>query len=129
MAPSFDCGVLSLLCAEENDSIYYDDDADLGVVEEFEATWHHRNSNQKQSFKGEEEEESMSGIPLQSGECLSLMLKNEFDHLPAGDYLKRLRNGDLDLGARQEAVDWMGKVDSFIFLMGFSLFLDNVSLS
>ncbi|KAF5938502.1 hypothetical protein HYC85_022761 [Camellia sinensis] len=39
------------------------------------------------------------------------MVKKEFKHLPNSGYLNRLRNGDLDLGARKEAVDWIGNVD------------------
>ncbi|GFS44001.1 cyclin d4;2 [Actinidia rufa] len=30
--------------------------------------------------------------------------------MPSSDYLKRLRKGDLDLEARREAIDWIGKV-------------------
>ncbi|KAJ6730293.1 CYCLINS [Salix viminalis] len=47
---------------------------------------------------------------MQSDECLVLMVEKECQHLPSGDYLKRLRNGDLDMGARKEAVDWIAKV-------------------
>ncbi|KAI7995627.1 hypothetical protein LOK49_LG11G02885 [Camellia lanceoleosa] len=46
---------------------------------------------------------------FKSDECLALMVKKEFEHLPNSGYLNRLRNGDLDLGARKEAVDWIGK--------------------
>ncbi|KAK9270203.1 hypothetical protein L1049_025779 [Liquidambar formosana] len=107
MAPSFDCAVSSLLCAEDNNSIFVD--GDYGAVEEFEATWHHgnhRTRNQDHSFDGGE---FMFGLPLQSDECLALMVERESQHLPGGDYLKRLRSGDLDLGARREVVDWIGK--------------------
>uniref|UniRef100_A0A5B6Z811 Uncharacterized protein n=1 Tax=Davidia involucrata TaxID=16924 RepID=A0A5B6Z811_DAVIN len=110
MAPSFDCAEASLLCAEDNSSIFYDD-VDYGAVEEdFEPTWHHRNhrtNNQDQNFGGEE---SLTGLPMQSDECLTLMFKRECEHLPGSDYLNRLRIGDLDLGARKEVVDWIGKV-------------------
>jgi cyclin D1/2/4 len=52
------------------------------------------------------------------------MVEKECQHLPSGDYLKRLRNGDLGLGARKEAVDWIAKVGSFLFLFIFSLQFD-----
>ncbi|XP_059631270.1 cyclin-D2-1-like [Cornus florida] len=111
MAPSFDCAVLSLLCAEDNSSIFDDDDVANGSLgEDFEPTWNHRNhrmSNQNQGFDGGE---SLNGLPVQTDECLALMVRRECEHLPSGDYLNRLRNGDLDLGARMEVVDWIFKV-------------------
>ncbi|CAK7347227.1 unnamed protein product [Dovyalis caffra] len=95
MAPSFDCAVSNLLCAEDNNSILDDNDYCDATVEEFEATWHHgHNRIQNQNGGGD-------GGGCQCREC---------QHLPNGDYLKRLRNGDLDLGARKEAVDWIAKV-------------------
>jgi hypothetical protein len=114
MAPSFDSAVSSLLCAEDN-SIF--DDTDYGTVEEvLEDTWlhrNHRNHGQDRSFGGG------NGLPLQSDECLALMVEKECQHLPAADYLKRLRSGDLDLGARRQTVDWIGKVGLWHFLMSF----------
>lgn len=113
MAPSFDCVVSSLLCAEDNSSIFYDNDCFGGgsEVEEFGATWNHRyyrNSNQNRIFNGVDE----SGLALQSEECVGLMIEKENHHLPNADYLKRLQTGDLDLEARKQAVDWIGKVHS-----------------
>ncbi|XP_059655055.1 DNA (cytosine-5)-methyltransferase DRM1A-like [Cornus florida] len=69
-------------------------------------------SNQNQGFDGEE---SWNGLPVQTDECLALMVKRECKHLPSGDYLNRLRNGDLDLGARMEVVDWIVKVDTVAY--------------
>ncbi|XP_057975093.1 cyclin-D3-1 isoform X2 [Malania oleifera] len=99
MAPSFDSAVSSLLCAEDNNSIFDNGD------EEFASVSHHRNHrthDQDQSFN--------LVLPVQSDECLALMVERECQHLPVGDYLNRLRSGVLDLGARMEAVDWIGKV-------------------
>ncbi|XP_061362364.1 cyclin-D4-2-like [Gastrolobium bilobum] len=105
MAPSFDC-VSSLLCTED-DSIF--DENDNGVsLEMLEDTWHpryRRNHNQSEYFG-----DPNGWLPLQSEECLALMLEKECHHLPGGDYLKRLRSGDLDFGARKEAIDWIEKV-------------------
>ncbi|KAK2999003.1 hypothetical protein RJ639_023636 [Escallonia herrerae] len=110
MAPSFDCVASSLLCAEDDNGIFYDDD-DYGLVDDFEATWHHQRnhepSNQNLSFYSEE---CLKGLPLQSDECLALMVERECEHLPDNGYLERLRNGAVDLRARQEVVDWIGKV-------------------
>ncbi|KAF3445996.1 hypothetical protein FNV43_RR11174 [Rhamnella rubrinervis] len=113
MAPSFDCAVSSLLCAEDN-SIF--DDNDYGAqVEKFEedTTWHHRNHRThdlNRSFSNGEGK----GLPLQSDECLASMVEKECHHLPKTDYMKRLRNGDLDLGARKEAVDWITKATAHL---------------
>ena len=111
MAPSSDYAVSSLLCAEDNNSIFYDNDHfGMGAeVEEFGATWNHRyyrNLNQNRVFNGVDED----GLPLQSEESVALMVEKERKHLPNANYLKRLQSGDLDLEARKEAVDWIGKV-------------------
>ncbi|KAF8404685.1 hypothetical protein HHK36_009573 [Tetracentron sinense] len=110
MAPSFDCTASSLLCAEDNNSIMCSDDVDLGAVNELGAVCQHQTHHfhyQAQSFNGGE---FLIGIPFQSEECLGLMIQRECEHLPRDDYLERFRSGDLDLGVRREAVDWIGKV-------------------
>ncbi|EEF48597.1 cyclin-D4-1 [Ricinus communis] len=109
MAPSFDCAVSSLLCAEDNISIFDDDnnkDYCYGdVVDEFEGSWHHGNHRINHQDRGFD-----VSLPMLSEECLRLMVEKECQHLPNADYLKRLRRGELDLGARKEAIDWIGKV-------------------
>lgn len=115
MAPSFDSAVSSLLCAEDNNSIFDDNDCYGAAVEEIEATWHHGNRRiqQNRGFNGGVGE----WLPKQSEECLGLMVEKEHQHLPNVDYLKRLRSGDLDFGAREEAVDWITKVCSLFFFI------------
>ncbi|KAL4335800.1 hypothetical protein GQ457_07G024040 [Hibiscus cannabinus] len=101
MAASFDCGVSSLLCAEDNSSIFDDKDDSFGGVG---TPLNHRlngNSNQNRVF---------GGLALQSEECVALMVEKEHQHLPNADYLKRLQTCDLDPAARQEAVDFIRKV-------------------
>ncbi|KAF8411389.1 hypothetical protein HHK36_003938 [Tetracentron sinense] len=110
MAPSFDCTASSLLCAEDNNSLMCFDDGDYGAVDEFGHAWQHQNHRahyQNQTFNGGD---LLTGFPLQSEECLGLMVERECEHLPRNDYLKRLRSGELDLGVRREAVDWIRKV-------------------
>ncbi|CAN4122366.1 unnamed protein product [Withania somnifera] len=117
MAPNMmDCAVSSLLCAEDNSSIFCneDDDVGFGFVEDVvEDRWYpriHRNVQEnRRLFDGEV---FLTGVPLQSDECLVLMIGKEYEHMPAGDYLERLRNGDLDIGARDEILDWIAKVHS-----------------
>lgn len=116
MAASLDSAVSSLLCAEENESIYFDDD---GVEEDQSSNFYDMGSDKNRNFLGEEG--FLSGlVPLQSEECVELMFVKECEHLAAGDYAERLRNGGLDFKARQEAVDWIGKVaiymHTFVFL-------------
>ncbi|KAL1821817.1 hypothetical protein ACET3Z_016686 [Daucus carota] len=106
MAPGLDCAVSSLLCSEETESIYFDE-----CVEDLETSFHNK-TIKNQIFEAKEES-FYSLLPLQSDEAFDLMLKKECEHLPASDYGERLRNGVLDLKARQEAVDWIGKVNSY----------------
>ncbi|MCD9560575.1 Cyclin-D2-1 [Datura stramonium] len=47
-----------------------------------------------------------------SDECVALMIEKECEHMPCGDYLEKLRNGDFDFGARREILDWICKVHS-----------------
>ncbi|XP_050220107.1 cyclin-D4-1-like [Mercurialis annua] len=102
MALNFDCAVSSLLCAEDDVSIFsaYDD---CNEFEDF-------TDNNKQD--GGFDEGLLMGIPIQSDECLNLMVEKECQYLPNLDYLKKFRRGDLDLGARKEAVDWIEKAHS-----------------
>jgi len=113
MAPSFDC-VSSLLCTEEDSSVF--DDAEYvgggGSVEVYEDSWRPRNDHQmtQQRYDGVPDE-----LPLQSEECLVLMLEKECQQWPGADYLNRLKFGDLDFEARNEVIDWIQKVDSFFY--------------
>lgn len=112
MATSFDSAVSSLLCTEDNNCIFDDINTDYNgvVVEEFEASLYnadHQTSSQNKRF-----DDWGDIFPLQSDECLVLMLEKECQHLPNGDYSKRLQIGDLDLVARKEAVSWIVKVGS-----------------
>ncbi|XP_027356399.1 cyclin-D4-2-like [Abrus precatorius] len=101
MAPSFDC-VSSLLCTE--DSSVFDDSHYGGTVEGYEDTWRPRYHERSQHFV------DADGLPLQSDECLALMVEKECQHCPRSNYLNKLRSGDLDFGARMEAIDWIQKV-------------------
>lgn len=106
MAPSFDC-VSSLLCAEDN-SIFDENDYG-GSVEVLEDAW--QDPRYRRNLSQSENLDVPNGFfPLQSDECLRLMVEKEWDHLPNGDYVNRLRSGDLDFGARKEAIDWIEKV-------------------
>lgn len=116
MAPSFDLAVSNLLCAEENcifDNNYDDDET---VVEEFlMAPYYLRTRPNRNPHRGGGGD-SDDGLPFMSDECLIEMVEKETHHLPVDGYLVKLQNGDLDVGARKEAVDWIQKVGvSFLF--------------
>ncbi|KAJ8551148.1 hypothetical protein K7X08_000518 [Anisodus acutangulus] len=116
MAPNMEFAVSSLLCAEDNNSIFYNEEDDVVGFEFVEETrWYprnHRNGGQQNRRIYGVEESLTIGLPLQSDECLSLMIKRECEHMPVGDYLDRLRNGDLDSGVRDEILEWIAKVHS-----------------
>ncbi|KAL7584266.1 hypothetical protein Lser_V15G44539 [Lactuca serriola] len=110
MAPSLDYLASSLLCAEENDSICYDDDND-----DFDMLLDHRNYqniNQNQRFiNNPETEQCVIDFPLRSDECLVLLIEKECEQfVDFFDYLNKLKNGNMDLVARQDAVNWITKV-------------------
>ncbi|KAF2299763.1 hypothetical protein GH714_003196 [Hevea brasiliensis] len=109
MAPSFDCAVSSLLCADDNNSIFDDNDSFGAVIEQFEATWHHKNHriyHQDRSSGGGGDGE----LPMPSNECLALMVEKECQHLPNVGYLKRLRRrGRLGLGGQKRGYRLDGK--------------------
>ncbi|CAL0319308.1 unnamed protein product [Lupinus luteus] len=96
MAPSFDC-VSSLLCAEDSNNVF---DEGHSVYED---TWQHHRNHQRHGF-----DESYE-LPLQDDECFAMMVEKEQQHWPGVVYLNRLHSGDLDFGARNEAVDWIEK--------------------
>ncbi|KAL2340013.1 hypothetical protein Fmac_007953 [Flemingia macrophylla] len=96
MAPSFD-SVSSLLCAEDS-SVF--DESHNGVYDD---TWRPR----RHHFDETDE------LPLLSDECLTLMMEKECQQWPGVGYLNRIRAGDLDFGARMEAIDWIQKVRSY----------------
>ncbi|GJY46975.1 cyclin-D4-1-like protein [Tanacetum coccineum] len=103
MTPSVDLVVSSLLCAEENDSIcYFDDDVD-GFVDDYE----HKNKNENLV----RDLETIFDLPLQNDECLTLLtLKESEQFVGFVDYLHQLKDQNILLVARQQAVDWISKV-------------------
>lgn len=100
----------SLLCTETTNVCFDDLDSDQT---------HDETTNQNLGF-GNDRSEPLIGWPLLSEECFCLLVEKERGHLPKDDYLKRVRSGDMDLGAvRREAMDWILKVCLISFLNGF----------
>ncbi|XP_076931451.1 cyclin-D4-1-like [Bidens hawaiensis] len=91
MAPSLDFLSSSLLCAEEHDSIFYDDNDG------------HQNHVETQDH-----------VLDVSDERLDLLIEKECQQFVGFvDYLNNIKNGKLDVAARQEAVDWITKVHAY----------------
>uniref|UniRef100_A0A7C9AR74 Uncharacterized protein n=1 Tax=Opuntia streptacantha TaxID=393608 RepID=A0A7C9AR74_OPUST len=130
MAMSYEYAETSLLCAEEDKSIFDDVDRDIDVddLEICKRQKHTDEPNlnltdqiQDHSFMSSLSRGLGLGfgfgfepmhLQIQSEECLASMVDKETQHLPNLGYLKRLRSGDLDLGARKQAIHWIEKVQS-----------------
>ncbi|KAI3820242.1 hypothetical protein L1987_07786 [Smallanthus sonchifolius] len=103
----------SLLCSEESDSICYDDDNDdHNIIDDGLGGYgNHRNTHKNQFFlKNLETECDVLDLPVQSDACLLLLIEKECEQFVGFDYLEKIRNGNFDLVARQQAVDWIRKV-------------------
>ncbi|ONK74174.1 uncharacterized protein A4U43_C03F3570 [Asparagus officinalis] len=97
MGLSYETASSILLCAEDNNSILcFEDELEEDV-------W------APQQQRSDLYEDFLMGFPLQSDECLDLMIKTEAEHLPREDYGKRLITGALDLSIRRDAIDWIWK--------------------
>ncbi|MCI02053.1 cyclin D2, partial [Trifolium medium] len=113
--PSFDFA--SLFCQEDS-SIF--DENDFGGPNSFEMldeSWQDECDpylNQIPQFDDSTQQfnEPIALVPppLLSDESLKDLVAKECHHLPASDYVNRLKYGDLDLQDRMEAVDWIEKV-------------------
>lgn len=71
------------------------------------------------------------GFPLESEEIVREMIEKERQHSPRDDYLKRLRNGDLDFNVRIQALGWIWKVSksdkNFFFVSSVDSILTQVN--
>ena len=72
----------------------------------------YQNINQNQRFiNNPETEQCVIDFPLRSDECLDLLIEKECEQfVDFFDYLNKLKNGNMDLVARQDAVNWITKV-------------------
>ncbi|KAH6803812.1 hypothetical protein C2S51_032059 [Perilla frutescens var. frutescens] len=111
----FDSASTDLFCNEEtkafcfNDDDYDDDD---GLLQPFSHQSIRKRSGDEKDVifsNAGSDSEALIHFPCLSEECICYMLEREREHLPRNDYLTRLRNGELDIGLRREALDWMFK--------------------
>ncbi|KAI3451207.1 hypothetical protein Pfo_007872 [Paulownia fortunei] len=104
---SFDCAASDLLCNEETKGLCFDDD---DLVEPFNDRSYQTIGEKEVIFSnGGSDLEALIYLPCLSEECIGWMVEREREHLPRDDYLKRLRNGELDMSLRRVALDWMFK--------------------
>lgn len=111
MAPSFDC-FANLLCTE--DISIFEENEFGDSLEMLEEPWnveYEPNLNQTQEF-----DDPIGLLPLLSDESLKVMIEKECHHLPASDYVNRLKIGVLDLEGRMDAIDWIQKVGGSLVL-------------
>ncbi|GAU34397.1 hypothetical protein TSUD_217370 [Trifolium subterraneum] len=110
--PSFDFP--SLFCHE--DSSIFDENDSFEMLDE--SSWQDECDpylNQIPQFDDDSTQKFNEPIvlippPMLSDESLKDLVAKECHHLPASDYVNRLKYGDLDLQERMEAVDWIEKV-------------------
>ncbi|RZR81085.1 hypothetical protein BHM03_00007232 [Ensete ventricosum] len=105
MAPTFDSAASTLFCAEDNNSVLGLDEEEegghgLGWVSEVESS----------DFYGD----FLVDFPVQSDECVGLLVGRETEHMPREDYAMRLRSGALDLAIRRDAIDWIWKSQTVV---------------
>ncbi|XP_074556315.1 cyclin-D3-1-like [Curcuma longa] len=103
MASNYECAASTLLCTEDNSSIlgFDDDDEERGGVG---CGW--VSEVKSCDFYGD----FLVDFPVQSDECVGLLVEREAEHMPREDYADRLRSGALDLAIRRDAIDWICKV-------------------
>ncbi|KAG5067860.1 hypothetical protein AAZX31_01G024100 [Glycine max] len=113
MAHNSDSATSNLLLCSENSSTCFDDDleccdaADGSNSRISHQFWDHHEGG------GGGGSELLACFVAQSEETVRAMVEREREHLPRDDYLMRLRSGELDLGVRREAIDWICKAHSY----------------
>ncbi|XP_061336799.1 cyclin-D4-1-like [Gastrolobium bilobum] len=122
MEESIDPATSSLLCLE-NENICFDD-LECSAADG-SPYWDHKNVNFNNQCLSNDNlgSEPMVGFLVPSDETVELLVEREREHLPRDDYLKRLRNGDLNLSVRRDAVDWIWKAHEYFGFGPCSFFL------
>jgi len=102
----------------DNSSTCFDGDfeCDGGDGSRISHSWDLRSLGSGHEGGGRSEELACT-VP-QSEETVRAMVERESEHFPRVDYLQRLRSGNLDLGVRRDALDWIWKV-MILLISGF----------
>ncbi|KAK8482882.1 hypothetical protein V6N13_112157 [Hibiscus sabdariffa] len=106
MEENLDSSASNLLCSETTSSCFDDglDFNEFGKNQVF---------NQQDPLFINNRSTSLMGFEIQSDDRIKEMVEKEVEHLPEDDYLKRLRNGDLNLSVRREALDWILEASAY----------------
>ncbi|KAK8931289.1 Cyclin-D3-1 [Platanthera zijinensis] len=108
MGIRYDYAASILLCAEENTSFLgFDEAEDEEEDEKHWPDWSLRPNGP--GFYGK----IFEVFPLQSEECLSMLIEREAEHMPREDYANRLAGGYLDVSIREDAIDWILEVHAY----------------
>ncbi|KAL3527511.1 hypothetical protein ACH5RR_012167 [Cinchona calisaya] len=101
---SFACVASNLLCSEAK-SLCFDDSENVSIITDEKG----HQSNDKALGFGNGRSEPLIALPCLTDEKFSLMVEEEKSHLPKNDYLMRLREGEIDMSVRRQALDWILK--------------------
>ncbi|KAK8717361.1 hypothetical protein V6N13_044632 [Hibiscus sabdariffa] len=109
MEENLDSSASNLLCSETTSSCFGDglDFNEFGKNQVFNQQDPLFINNRSAPLMG------CSGFEIQSDDRIKEMVEKEVEHLPEDDYLKRLRNGDLNLSVRREALDWILEASAY----------------
>ncbi|TKY69930.1 Cyclin-D4-1 protein [Spatholobus suberectus] len=111
MSQNTDSATSNLLCSENSSTCFNDDlECDGADGSRISHVWDLGYLNSGHEGSGSE---SLACFVAQSEETVRAMVEREREHLPREDYLKRLRNGELDLSVRREALDWIWKAHAY----------------
>ncbi|XP_055821100.1 cyclin-D4-2-like [Solanum dulcamara] len=99
MAPSMDFVISGLFCAEYKNAILEN------VYDDVRTLFHENHQNSQQTL-------CLTAVPFQSDDCVAIMIKKECEYVPCADYLEMLKNGEFDVGSREQILDWICKVHS-----------------
>lgn len=97
MAPSMDFVISGLFCAEYKDAILEN------VYDDVRTLFHENHQNSQQTL-------CLTAVPFQTDDCVAIMIKKECEYVPCADYLEMLKNGEFDVGSREQILDWICKV-------------------
>ncbi|WOK92199.1 cyclin-D4-1-like [Canna indica] len=104
MAPQYDYASSFLFCVEDNSCLLGFDD---GSEDEKEG---HTGGCVSEPKRSDFDGDLLMDFPLQSDEFLDLLVAKEYEYMPKGDYIERLRSGALDSSIRRDAIEWILKV-------------------
>ncbi|KAH9575838.1 hypothetical protein CY35_01G132200 [Sphagnum magellanicum] len=104
MAPSIDC-IASLYCAEDVSGSAWDDEEE-------------EDNKNREEMEGVQRSIHVQPVvfldfPVEDEEAISMLMQKEACYMPEADYSGRYESNDLNAAARQDAINWMLKVQAY----------------